>query len=214
MKCSFSRPRFTVLTRLAASRISRCCVADCRAMSRFSQSWPSVCPFFSHRRSSSFLRVGSPSALNTLSASIVLTHMRGHNMQVITCMSMSTTSHYHHTENSCKSLILPRPEPITPRFPPRHSRTNRKRDHGRTFPVQEHHAPQGPAGCPEVETVQQAGAGNHRCGQDGPARSRHKRAAARCHHFRPPGKHVEGLDRARGEEGERRRGRELRRDPL
>jgi len=68
MKCSFSRPRLTVLTRLAASNIPRCCVADCRAMSRFSQSWPSVCPFFSQRRSSSFLRVGSPSALKTLSA--------------------------------------------------------------------------------------------------------------------------------------------------
>src|SRR5882724_3608767 len=70
MKCSFSRPRRTVLTRLAASSIARCWVADCRAMSRFSQSWPSVCPFFSQRRSSSFLRVGSPSALKTSSACI------------------------------------------------------------------------------------------------------------------------------------------------
>ena len=41
-----------------------CCVADCRAISRCSQSWPSVCPLFSQSRSSNFLRVGSPSALN------------------------------------------------------------------------------------------------------------------------------------------------------
>ena len=32
---------------LAASRIPMCWVADCRAMSSCSQSWPSVCPFFS-----------------------------------------------------------------------------------------------------------------------------------------------------------------------
>src|ERR1700686_2376053 len=51
---------------------------------------------------------------------------------------------------------------------------SRKTPHGRTFPVQEHHAPQGPAGCPEVETVLEAGPGNHRRGQDGPARSQHE----------------------------------------
>jgi hypothetical protein len=30
---------------------------------------------------------------------------------------------------------------------------SKKRPHGRTFPVQEHHAPQGPAGCPEIQAV-------------------------------------------------------------
>src|ERR1700716_2662314 len=95
------------------------------------------------------------------------------------------------------------------------SRTNpKKRPHGRTFPVQEHHAPQRPAGCPEIQAVQQAGAGNHRGGQNGPARSLDECPAARRDHFRAPGEHVEGLDRARGEEGDRLRGRELRRDPL
>src|ERR1700680_1150529 len=59
-----------------------------------------------------------------------------------------------------------------------------KRTHGRTFPVQEHHAPQGPAGCPEVETVLQAGAGNHRRGQNGPTRSFNECAAARRDHLR------------------------------
>jgi hypothetical protein len=59
-----------VLTRLASSNIPR---ADCRAISRFSQSWPRGCPFLLQRRSSSSLRVGSASALKTLSASIRLT---------------------------------------------------------------------------------------------------------------------------------------------
>src|SRR6267154_3622951 len=84
--------------------------------------------------------------------------------------------------------------------------------HGRPFPIQEHHAPQGPAGCPEVETVRQAGPGNHSGGENGPARPDDERAAARGDHFRPPGKHVEGFDRARHQEGGRRRRRELRRN--
>ncbi len=97
---------------------------------------------------------------------------------------------------------------------PRPGRILNERPHGRTFPVQEHHAPQGPAGCPEVKTVRQAGAGNHGRGQDGAARSLDECAVARRHHLRPPGEHVEGLDRARDQEGERQRERELRRDPL
>src|SRR3979409_2681442 len=63
---------------------------------------------------------------------------------------------------------------------------SRKTPHGRTFPVQEHHAPQGPAGCPEVEIVLQAGARNHRGGQDGPARSLDDSAAARGDDTPPP----------------------------
>src|SRR6267142_2274492 len=104
-----------------------------------------------------------------------------------------------------KSLILPIPRPITPRLHPITSRTNpQERPHGRTFPIQEHHAPQGPAGCPKVEAVRQAGARNHCRGQDGPAGPIDECAVARRDHFRPPGEHVEGLHRARGEESHRR----------
>src|SRR6516165_5234390 len=42
---------------------------------------------------------------------------------------------------------------------------SRKSTHGRPFPVQEHHAPQGPPGCPEGEAFQQAGSGNHGGGE-------------------------------------------------
>ena len=83
-------------------------------------------------------------------------------------------------KSRAKSLILASLRPITPPFPTPIARTNpRKRPHGRTFPVQEHHAPQGAAGCPEVEAVRQAGAGNHRRGQARDARSRDEPAAAR-----------------------------------
>src|SRR5260370_41625729 len=69
----------------------------------------------------------------------------------------------------------------------------KRRPHRRTFPVQEHHAPQEPAGCTEVETVLQTGAGNHIRGQDWPAGTVDESAAARCAHFRPPGEHDEEL---------------------
>src|SRR6266702_2428707 len=98
----------------------------------------------------------------------------------LTIASCSGSGHYRHTENAGKSLILPIPRPITPRFPSLSPHESQRHPHGRTFPVQEHHAPQGPAGCAEVEVVQQAGAGNHRRGQDGPARSQHERAVKKA----------------------------------
>ena len=97
---------------------------------------------------------------------------------------------------------------------PNHPDESQENPHGRPFPIQEHHAPQGPAGCPEVEAVRQAGAGNHGRRQAGPARSGDEPAAARRHHRRAPGEHAEGQYRARDQEGDRRRQRELRRDPL
>src|SRR5580704_18748395 len=54
-----------------------------------------------------------------------------------------------------------------------------KRGDGRTFTIQEHHAPQGPAGRGEIQAVQQAGAGSHRRSQDGASRPRHECAPAR-----------------------------------
>src|SRR4051794_27350303 len=72
-----------------------------------------------------------------------------------------------------------------------HPDPTRRDPHGRTFPVQEHHAPQGPAGRPEVKAVLKTGAGNHRRRQDGPARSVDERAAARRDHLGTAGEHVE-----------------------
>src|ERR1700723_1210701 len=86
--------------------------------------------------------------------------------------------------------------------------------HGRTFPVQEHHAPQGPPGRPEVEAVRQAGAGNHGGCEIGYARSGDESAAARGCDRRAAGEYAEGQYRARDQESARRRERELRRDPL
>src|SRR5919106_1449814 len=62
----------------------------------------------------------------------------------------------------CKSLISANCRPIRPRFTPYIPRERiQETPHGRPFPIQEHHAPQGPAGCPEVQAVQQAGPRNH-----------------------------------------------------
>src|ERR1700686_3296561 len=107
--------------------------------------------------------------------------------------SYEGNGHYRHTENARKSLILANRQPIRPRLPSTTSRTNpRKKPHGRTFPVQEHHAPQGAAGRPEVKAVRQAGARNHVRREDGPARPRHECAAARRDHLRPAGDHASG----------------------
>src|ERR1700710_2813145 len=46
--------------------------------------------------------------------------------------------------------------------PPNPSGRIQETPHGRPFPIQEHQAPEGQAGRPEVEGVRQAGAGNHR----------------------------------------------------
>src|SRR5215471_7537071 len=64
---SFSRPRRTVVTRLAASSTARCLLTDCRAMSSPAHSSRSVCPLWAFRLSSSLRRLGSASALNTSS---------------------------------------------------------------------------------------------------------------------------------------------------
>ena len=95
----------------------------------------------------------------------------GHEVRVNDCL-MRRQRPLPPYRKRCKSLILPLSRPITPRLSIHPGRIRKERPHGRTFPIQEHHAPQGPAGCPEVEAVQQAGAGNHGRGQDGPARSR------------------------------------------
>ncbi|MNV84349.1 hypothetical protein D3C71_1782150 [compost metagenome] len=90
MKCSFSRPRLTVLIRLASSSRPRCWVTDCRAISRCVHSCPKDWPLVSQSASSSFRRAGSPNALNTLSASIplsVIAVTTTDNVQVNTCMS-------------------------------------------------------------------------------------------------------------------------------
>ena len=85
---------------------------------------------------------------------------------------------------------------------------------GRPFTVQEHHAPQGAAGCGEVEIVRQAGPRNHRLGQARHARSGHESAAARGDHRRARREHDQGHHRARHQEGLGRRRRELRGNPL
>ena len=66
-KWTFSRPRRSLLTRLAASSTSRCLLTDWRAMSSPAHSSRSVWPLRSLRRSSSRRRLGSASALKTSS---------------------------------------------------------------------------------------------------------------------------------------------------
>ena len=62
-------PAPTLLMRLADSSTDRCWLTDCRAISRYSHSWPSVWPLSCRSRSSSSRRPGSASALKTLSIS-------------------------------------------------------------------------------------------------------------------------------------------------
>src|SRR6266404_9051213 len=123
---------------------------------------------------------------------------------------------YYDTKIFGKSLISQRPRPITPRLPtpPIPRRIREETAHGRTFPVQEHHAPQGPAGRPEIESVRQAGARNHGGGEIGDAGPGNESTAPRRHDRRASGEHAEGQYRARHQESDRRRGRELRRDSL
>src|SRR5262249_37839793 len=69
---------------------------------------------------------------------------------------------------------------------------SRKSTHGRPFPVQEHHAPQGAPGRPEVEIVQQVGAGNYGGGEAWDSGSGDEPSAS-CGRYRcAPGEHAEG----------------------
>src|SRR5437763_15811013 len=90
-------------------------------------------------------------------------------------------SPYLDTEKG-ETLISVPARPITPRLPAVIRRTrpkNRKRlPHGRPFPIQEHHAPQGATGRPEVEAVRQAGARDHGGGEARDTRPRHESSAA------------------------------------
>jgi hypothetical protein len=74
-------------------------------------------------------------------------------------------------------------------------------DHGRTFTIQEHHAPQGEAGRHAVQALRQAVARNHRRRQDGHARPGDESAPARRRSRRPRREHAEGQHRARDQEG-------------
>ncbi len=85
------------------------------------------------------------------------------------------------------------------------SRLLQDHDHGRPFPIQEHHAPQGPAGRDEVQAVRQARARNHRGGQAGHAGPGDEPAPARRDHGRPRREHAQGQYRARHQEGRRQR---------
>ena len=85
---------------------------------------------------------------------------------------------------------------------------------GRSFPDQEHHAPQGAAGCGEIQTVRQARARDHRIGQVGPAGSRDESAPARRHVGGTRGEHAQGQNRSRDQESGGRRGGKLRGNSL
>src|SRR6201984_1412599 len=120
----------------------------------------------------------------------------------LTIASLVGSLLYLYTENRGKSLILPSYRPITPPFPTKTADESRKLAHGRPFPVQEHHAPQGPPGCPEVEIVRQAGAGNHGGCEAWHSGSGDEPALARCRHCRSPEEHAQGQYRARHQEGD------------
>src|SRR3974377_2088911 len=84
---------------------------------------------------------------------------------------------------------------------------SRKSTHVRPFPVQEHHAPQGAPGRPEVEIVRQAGAGNHGGRETWHSGSGDEPSASCGRYRRATGEHAEGQYRARHQEGDRRRKR-------
>src|SRR2546429_9781318 len=80
-KWSFSRPRFLVTTRPAASSWFRCFITPKRVIRNRPSSALSVCPSSLKRASSRRRRVGSASALNTLSTPIryvtLWSHVKG-----------------------------------------------------------------------------------------------------------------------------------------
>ena len=125
------------------------------------------------------------------------------------------SSHYRHTEKPGKSLISADYRPITPRLPPQFSRTNPKRDrmagHSQFKNIMHRKGRQDAQKSKLFSKLAREITVAAKMGAPDPS---DERAAARRDHLRPPGEHVEGLDRARGEEGDRQRGRELRRDPL
>src|SRR3954469_6831887 len=83
----------------------RCLVTACRVIARCSHSSPSVWPFLANSRSSNWRRLGSASALNTLSMATICN-------QLVACQAAILPALRNKGRLPCGALIVPLAPPL------------------------------------------------------------------------------------------------------